>query len=250
MAETKAVAKPAQTGVANWEEQLKQMAVATAEAEKPSGNWVSFRGGQLTIGGTPMKGNKVECVVVQSIFENQYYKNKFDPNNPESPVCYALSEIEDDLKPHPDSSHPQAEKCSECALNEWKSDPGGGKGKACKNVRRIAIISGPDCATPESVAKAEVALAKLPVTSVKNWSTYASQIANVMHLPPLAVMTEMSVQPDAKTQLQVNFALLDKISDGAVIQALLNKRMDVHPLIFSPYEKNIEAATTAAPRKF
>ena len=59
------------TAVAAWQAELNALTVQTAEVEKPSGNWVSFKGGMLSIGGTPMKGNKVPCVVVHSIFENQ-----------------------------------------------------------------------------------------------------------------------------------------------------------------------------------
>jgi len=235
MAEKKAP-EVAGTAVIDWQAELAKMAVKTAEAEKPSGNWVSFRGGQLTIGGNPMPKNQVDCVVIQSIFENQLYEDRFDPNNPQPPICYALSETDDDLKPHPESAKPQAATCAECPNNAWGSDPGGGKGKACKNVRRLAIVAASDL----DVAKlptAEVALAKLPVTSVKNWSTYASQIANVLKLPPLAVISSMSVEPDPKTQFQVNFALVDKITDGAVIQALLDKRRDSTPLVFSAYDK-------------
>jgi hypothetical protein len=100
----------------------------------------------------------------------------------------------------------------------------------------------------EDVAKAEPAMAKLPVTSVKNWATYASQIANVLKLPPLGVITEMSVEPDAKTQFQVNFQLVDKVPE-AIIPALLAKRKDTTQMIFAPYEKPTEVAASA-PRKF
>ena len=233
------------TAVAAWQAELNALTVQTAEVEKPSGNWVSFKGGMLSIGGTPMKGNKVPCVVVHSIFENQWYKERYDPNNPSAPHCYAFAENDDDLKPHTDSAEPQAASCAECPKNVWGSDPGGGKGKACKNVRRIAMISQTDL---EDVAKAEPAMAKLPVTSVKNWATYASQIANVLKLPPLGVITEMSVEPDAKTQFQVHFQLVDKVPE-AIIPALLAKRKDTTQMIFAPYEKPTEVQPATA-RKF
>ena len=102
-----------ETAVVSWQDELAKMAVATAEAEKPAGNWVSFKGGRLTIGGNPMKDDKVKCIVVNSVFENQWYKNKYDPDNPASPSCYAIAELDDDLKPHPDSEAPQAPTCAE-----------------------------------------------------------------------------------------------------------------------------------------
>lgn len=238
------------TAVASWQEELNQMAVATAAVEKPQGNWVSFKGGQLVIGGSPMKDNKVPVVVIHSVFENQLYANKYNPNDQQPPICYAFGEDDTDLKPHPESAKPQAESCAVCPNNEWGSDPGGGKGKACKNVRRLAMISADDLAL-DKVDKAEVAIAKLPVTSVKNWSTFASQVANVLKLPPIAVIVEMSVVPDAKTQFQVHFDLLNKVTDGAVIQKLLNRRRDTNAMVYAPYDKPVERVEGAAPaRKF
>jgi hypothetical protein len=238
------------TAMVDWQAQLAEMAVATAEAEKPSGNWVSFKSGVLSVGGNPIKGNKMKVIVVHSAFENQIYRDKYDSNNPgQTPYCYAIAELEEDLKPHPDAAAPVSPTCAECPNNVWGSDPEGGRGKACKNVRRIAMISVADM---EDINKAPVAMAKLPVTSVKNWSTYANQIANVLKLPPLAVITELSVEPDAKTMFQVNFQLVDKVTDGAQIQALLTKRKDTTPLIFAGYDKPVEPAAkpAGAPAKY
>jgi hypothetical protein len=59
----------------------------------------------------------------------------------------------------------------------------------------------------------------------------------------------MSVEPNSKTIFQVNFALIDKVSDSAVIQALLGKRKDTMELMHSGYEKNVPKQPEAA-RKF
>jgi hypothetical protein len=241
---SKEVAVPKQTAVVNYEEELKKMAVATAEAEKPAGNWVSFKGGILSINGMQMKDNRVEMVVLHSIFENQMYGERYNPNNPQPPVCYAFGETDDELKPHPDSSKPQADSCKTCPNNQWGSDPEGGKGKACKNVRRLAIISATDL---NKIDKAEVAIAKPSVTSVKNWATYANQVANALHLPPLGVVTEMSVEADPKTQFQIHFRLVDKVP-AEHIPALLKKKGEIHDLIYAPYDAPVEQVT--AQRKF
>lgn len=235
----------ADTAVVNYQEELKKLAIQTAEAERPSGNWVSFKGGILTIGGAQMKNNRVEMIVLHSIFENQMYGEKYNPNNPQPPICYAFGDTDDDLKPHPDSAKPQASNCADCPNNAWGSDPEGGRGKACKNVRRLAIMSATDL---DKIDKAEVAIAKLPVTSVKNWATYANQVANALHLPPLALITEMSVEPDPKTQLQVQFRLVDKVAE-TYLPALLKKRGDVHDLVYAKYDKPQEAQPQQA-RKF
>ena len=253
MAETKKVPEaqaPAQpgTGVVDYMEQLRAMAIQTTEAEKPSSSWVSFKGGQLVINEQRMKGDKAPVVVIHSIFENQLYKNKYDPNNPEPPICYAFGETDEGLAPHPDSTSPQNVDCATCPKNEWGSDPAGGKGKACKNVRRLALMSSADL---DKVDKANIVLAKLPVTSVKNWSTYANQVANVLKVPPIAVITELSVVPDSRTMLQVEFQLVDKITDMNVIGQLLKRKQETNALIYQPYDKLVEkAATPEQARKY
>lgn len=231
--------------VVDYKAELAKMAVATAEAEKPSGNWISFKGGIMAVAGQPIKGNKMPVIILHSVFENQLYASKYDPNNQQPPICYAFGETDEDLKPHPDSAEPQHTDCATCPKNEWKSDPGGGKGKACKNVRRLGMISASDLG---DIKKAPVAIAKMPVTSVKNWSTFANQVANVLHLPPVAVIAEMSVEPDAKTQFQVNFALLDKVEDE-YLPALLEKRRETTPLMYAAYDKPTEKQPEPA-RKF
>jgi hypothetical protein len=62
----------------------------------------------------------------------------------------------------------------------------------------------------------------------------------VLKLPPLAVITEMSVQPDPKTQLQVNFELVDKVPQD-LLPALLAKRKDALPLLNAGYDAPAEA---------
>ena len=238
-------AAPAGTQVMSYMEELNAMTIATQAAEKPQSNWASFQGGQLNINGMKMKDNKAPVVVLQSLFENQWYKERYDPNNPATPHCFAFAENDEDLKPHPESLAPQAETCDQCPKNAWGSDPGGGKGKACKNVRRISFISADDIGNE----KAEVVFAKIPVMSVKNWSAYASQIANVLKIPPICVKTELSVVPDARTQFQVHFALLDRIPDGPAIQTLLNKRRESNAALTAPYDKPNESVAEGV-RKF
>lgn len=239
---SKEVAKPASTAVVSWEQQLTALTVATQEAEKPSGNWISFKGGVVSVNGEAAKNNKLHAVIVHNLFENQLYRNKFNPSKPESPMCFAFAEREEELKPHPDSEEPQAESCASCPKNQWGSNPEGGKGKACQNVRRLAMIPSDDL---DKIDKANVYLAKIPVMSKENWSVYASQLSNVFKMPPLAFITEVSARPDTRSMFQVEFAMIDKIKEPEKLQALLAKREAATPLIFSPYPKN--QPTTAAP---
>jgi hypothetical protein len=218
---------------------------------------MSFKNGQLTVNDTVIKGGKTQVVPLYSLFENQLYVGKYNANDVKPPVCYAFGETEAEMVPHKDVAEPQNAQCGMpgqpgcCPKNEWKSDPDGGNGKACKNVRRIAFLHRDDLETPEKVAKAPVAMAKISVTNVKNWSTYANQVSAVLKKPPIQTICELSVEPDAKTQFKINFALMDVIADdNPVLGALLKRRRELVPLMYAPYAKSTESAAPAENKKY
>jgi len=93
--------KKESTAVVDYMAELNALTVATTEAEKPSGNWASFKSGILQINGVALKGNKAPVVVIHSVFENQLYAGAYDPNNIQPPICFAFAEKDEDLKPHP-----------------------------------------------------------------------------------------------------------------------------------------------------
>lgn len=233
-----------------WEDTLAKYAKEAAEQETVQGKFVSFKSGVMQYNGQPVPGNKMQIIVLDSVFEYQYYAGQYNANQVVSPTCYALGRKESELVASMESTERQAEKCDGCRWNEWESDPQGGKGKACKNIRRLAFF---DAASVdkgvEAVMGAELAFARIPVTSVKNWGQYVIQIANVVKRPPFGVITEMSVVPDNKTILQVKFGFIDAIQDEALIQAIINKREALGDTIMFDYPKNTPETATPPARQ-
>jgi hypothetical protein len=88
--------------------------------------------------------------------------------------------------------------------------------------------------------------AKLPVTSVKNWSDYVKGLRAVVKRPPFAMITEISTRPDKNTQFKVLFRsvapLADEYRDG-----IMQKRLVVQEQIQFPYSKATEAEAAPAP---
>ena len=81
---------------------VKLMAEAAAKAvkdERAPSSFISFKSGILTIDDQPIPGNKIKCVVLASLYENDYFPRKFDPTTLVSPDCWALGHNEDDMKP-------------------------------------------------------------------------------------------------------------------------------------------------------
>lgn len=60
-------------------------------------------------------------------------------------------------------------ECPNCPLNRWGSDPKGGRGKACKELRRLLILVDGYTAP---------IMLTLPPTSAKEWDRYCSVLKN------------------------------------------------------------------------
>ena len=228
------------TQVVSWKEELAKQAAAAASGEPPLSQFLSFRGGQLTFNEATIPGNKLEVIILDSAFENAWYPWAFDPDNPKSPACYAIGRAQTELVPHDDAEDKQSESCGTCEKNEWGSDPDGGKGKACKNQRRIALIdAGVLKAGPEGIMAANIVYARLPVTSVKLYSGYVIQISNVVKRPPWGVISELSVVPDPRSQFLVKWSYTAEVPDAAIL-AIMEKQKGLADQIMFPYPPNQE----------
>ena len=221
------------TAVTKWDEELAKHAAMAAgiEASVQTGSWISTKGGRMSYNGQEVKGNKMNVIILDHILENHYYTARYDPDNPASPVCFAFARSDDDMSPHEKSSDPQSEACHGCPQNEWGTADTG-RGKACANIRRLALI--PEDGM-EDVSAAQVAYMKIPVTSVKGWAGYVNNLSTVMKRPPFGVITEISVVPDDKTQFKIQFKLVEKIEDGEALGAIMERRAAVESELMAPY---------------
>jgi hypothetical protein len=100
------------------------------------------------------------------------------------------------------------------------------------------------------VLAAEVAIMKLPVTSVKVWGNYVNTVASLNRRPPFALVTEVGTIPDAKSQFKLTFKALSALSDD-VLSAIMEKRKAVQPTLLKGYDPSAEEteAPAAAPGK-
>ena len=228
------VVVPQQTAVAtpgNWKERMAgyaKQAVAIADEAGSGGQFLSFKAGQITYKGAAVAGNKLDVVVLHGILENALYGADYDSDNPQPPICYAFGTSEDEMKPHPKAPSPQHEKCVGCEKNKFGSAEKG-RGKACKNIMRLAVISAKPL-DADTVKKAEVVYMRVPVMSVGNYTQYTKQLNALHGLPPFAVVTQLGTVPDAKSQFRVTFEDIGHIEDEAV-----------GDLIIAQYEAQVES---------
>ena len=251
---------PATTkAVTNWDDDLAKWAKDERAIEPTKGGaFISTKGGVFTVDGVEVPGTTLDLIILDWIFENHLYDGAYDPNTPASPICYSLGKVEADLAPHETSETPQCGECGVpgqpgcCPANEWNS--GLGKGKACKNGRRLATIAVSDfLGGPEAIAKAEVRILKVSPAGIKAWSGYIGSLAEELKRPSWTVGTQISLEPIPQrsghtTKFAVLEDLLPKFTPD-VLQALKDKRSKVEPLLMTPYLKTEDLPQKVTPAK-
>ena len=249
MAKSTAVATKTKLGVNSWQEELAAAAKEVLESEKGAGgNFLKINNGKLSYQGQEFPGNKVQVIILDSVFANLYYDRPYDADSLVAPVCYAYARTEEALEPHAECAHAQSPQCKGCKLNAFGTSTSG-KGKACSNTRRLLLLT-PDML--EDMDTAQPLIFKLSPTNTRSWGGYAQQLAGVFKRPPFSVITEISVAPDSKTIYHVNFTKLAHIDDGSHLSALKAKLTQTREMemLTQPYEVIEEAPAPPPTKKF
>lgn len=260
------IAKSPSTAIVAWEQEMASAAVASAASEKAWGSYKSIgtQGGVLKIDDEPVADNELRCIVIASIHENQYYTDAYNPGVMTVPKCYAYSDpLAEDLvaaienmQPHANAESIQGASadqqqgqdgasCDQCWANVMGSADVG-RGKACKNIRRLALVTEDALESPEAMAAAEVRFLKVPVMSTKLWGSYTRSLADTVKRPPYGVITTIKPIPDAKSQFVLTFAFEELINfDSGMYQAVKDKIADTIPALTAPYPSQADLDASA-----
>lgn len=246
--------------LANWDEDLARYAQEIADNETTSGTGLktfSTAAGVLSLDDAPMPGNQMAVIILASAYENVFYEGRYDPKNPQPPVCFAQALKEADLAPHDtvvERGQAQHGECEGCPMNEFGTADTG-KGKACKNSRRLVIIPAGSydkrgeltlIDEPEHFTKAEAAFLKVPVTSVRGYAAYVKQIAVTLRKPPFAVITRVALVPDSKDQFKMEFEAIAPIETAEMFEALVARHEEANETVMNaPY--NLDQREPPAP---
>lgn len=229
------------TALTNWEERLAADAKAVASIERPSVSAISLRGGMLSYMDNTMPDNKMSVVVLGNAVEHAYYTEAYDADRVVPPSCFAIgkSNQEEAMVPHEVVPEEQrvSTSCASCPNFQWGS--GRGRGKACGTRRRLALIPAVALDDIDTLSSAEIATLKVPVTSVRNWSSYVNVVAAEHQRPPYGVITEIKVVPDAHTMFKVHFSCMGRIALDVMPQlgSLLDR---ADPILTAPFEMQVE----------
>jgi hypothetical protein len=181
-----------------------------------------------------------------------FYEGRYDPDVPQGPVCFAFGRDEKDLAPHKivvEGGNAQHDQCAGCPMNEFGTAEVG-KGKACRNTRRLGMIpAGTFNAAgkfeliedEDHFASTAVGFMKLPVTSVKGYASFVKQVAGALRRPPFGIVTKVKIVPDPKSQFKVVFEPIMNLPDE-VMGAIMQRHEEVKSTIDFPYTPNDEEA--------
>jgi len=208
--------------------------------EEPGGlTFVSTRNGRFTLDDEALT-EPWETIVLARVYVNTYYDEDFDPDDPQPPACFALATQADrrEMAPHENSSEPQHDRCKGCWANEFGSADRG-KGKACKNGLRLAVIDANE--EPEIIraGEAEVLGLTLPPTAFGFWQKYVNTKLGDVRGLPFAVMTgwEMADMGTYDVPTPKRMAV---ITDPEVLHTLAEQARGAEELLLTPFQTDAE----------
>lgn len=212
-----------------WDEELARYAQedSARAATGLTGRTLSTRGRKFGFQGTNLP-DQLNMVILDWVFYNSYYTGGYDPDRFQPPGCFALAPKLEELHNHELSPAPQGGPeidtgngtglpCKTCWANAFGTADQG-KGKACKNGARLALID-VDMKLDEAI------MLTIPPTGMKNWMGYVQGLAKVTNLPVFAVNTMLEMD-DKETWPIVKFTKVEPITDKDVVARIMAERRD------------------------
>lgn len=247
------------TGLTLWEQEMKATAVKQASSEKifAGVKRIQITGGRMKIDENYIEGDTLDVVVIGAVHLNEYYRSQYDASKPTVPDCYAYGDnslddvdaIEAAMAPG-EVEDKQSDSCAECPLNVMGSADVG-RGKACKNVRRLMLVTSDALESPEALLEAEERSLGVPVMSVFGWAKYVKEVlGEELQRPYFGVVTTVSVVPDPKSQFKLTFAFKELINfDQAMWDAMKKRVADAGKALVMPYPKQADLDAAAPPAR-
>ena len=174
------------TALTTIQEQIAaELANVSDTVAAPSGHRITLKGKVFTLPDGAQTKGALEVTILDWRNVNLYYPGAYNSQKPEEPSCFAISKIIDGMKPSDNANDAQSDACKGCPWNEWGSASGGGKGKACKNTVRIAVV--PVDATSET----PIWTIDVSPTGLTGFNNLVNDLKNQRALLPVQVVTSI-----------------------------------------------------------
>lgn len=230
---------------AEFLKELASEAKDAAAAERPAVSKLGTAGGILKYGGDAVAGNNMDVVILYASYRNVWYSGAYQRDNVKNPDCFSLSETDEGMVPDPVVKNPPNGTCDGCPKNAWKSDVKAdgsvGKGKACKESRRMVMMPAGALESVDGVRSAELAILDLPVTSAKNYGGLVNTVAATVGVPIWACVVNVKVQQHPKNQFEIVLTPLRVAPSKEIILALKERVADAKRIALEPYDETNSA---------
>lgn len=180
--------------------------------------FISLEGGVFTLLEEEL-GTEQDVIILDAAHENTYYDTPYVKGERQHPTCFAIGRDQKELAPPADLETRVHDTCKGCTMNEFGSSSTG-RGKACGNRVRLVLLPAEGLEAAK-VGEIEGARLRVPVTSVKNFSTYTKKLGKVLGRPLFSVVTRLEVAKSKKhAQFELKFSPAGAINDADVLEAL------------------------------
>jgi hypothetical protein len=180
-------------------EQARQLSTELSAGVTASFPIISYRGkvwrvrkGGEEIDFLDRKGNAIPSIDLVFVKSNPnpsktYYESKYEEGATEAPTCWSS----DGKRPDTGVQKPQHSACATCTKNAWGSriTDAGKKGRACADVRRMAVVFADELA--KKGTDAHLFLMRIPPASLNPLKDYAEKVLGPAGLEYFAVVTQV-----------------------------------------------------------
>jgi len=206
--------------VMSVQEKLKaELAHLKDKVDPPSGFMIGTKAKVFTLPDGSASDGPLTCVVLDWCTANTYFEGLYNPKDIKPPACFALAAEPALAKPSDGSPKKQSKDCASCPKNEWGSDPQGGKGKACKNTRRLLV------APVNAEEGTQPWVLSVSPTGLKHFDKYVNTLADV-GTHPIEVITDISFEA-SEAYPSLRFEVTKKHDNLNVMWALKERGQEI-----------------------
>jgi hypothetical protein len=146
------------------------------------------------------------------------------------PACFSIGFDENTLTPHENSPNKHHTDCKTCEYNKFES-AFIGKGKMCKNNRRLALYAYDD----NGIAMDEMVILRIAPSSLKNFKTYLTSTLSKLKRPLYAVVTTLSFDENEQYPI-VTFKLKHLLENMDDVIKIKDKESYINSSLLEPYD--------------
>jgi hypothetical protein len=172
--------------------------------------WRVRKGGQevsfLDANQDPVQSIELVFVKSNKLPSKTYYEKKYEEGDTESPVCWSS----DGIRPDAAVTKKQNPVCASCKWNAWGSriTEAGKKGRACSDVRRMAVVFADELARKGT--DAHLFLMRVPPASLNPLKDYAEKVLGPAGIEYFSLVTRVGFDTQvAYPQLTFRAAVLN-----------------------------------------